>query len=88
MSQVARIESSAAARPASGLAPLARILLGAVAFSAVAGVADAVIIGTRMIQVLDEGDVDSAPERAASFIGEIRAAIDQTSLRTTPQGQN
>jgi tryptophan synthase alpha chain len=50
--------------------------------AAVAGVADAVIIGTRMIQVLDDGDVPSAPERAASFISGIRAAIDETVRET------
>lgn len=45
--------------------------------AAVARIADAVIIGTRMIQVLDDGEGASAPERAGSFIAGIRAAIDQ-----------
>ncbi len=56
--------------------------------SAVASVADAVIIGTRMIQVLDDGDAGLAPERAASFIGEVRTAIDQAVVRATPQEQD
>jgi tryptophan synthase alpha chain len=50
--------------------------------AAVAGVADAVIIGTRMIQILDDGDVPAAPARAASFISGIRAAIDETVRET------
>jgi len=50
--------------------------------AAVAEVADAVIIGTRMIQVLDDGEATSAPERAASFIAEVRAAIDQVAPDT------
>jgi tryptophan synthase alpha chain len=45
--------------------------------AAVARVADAVIIGTKMIQILEDGQADSGPRRAASFIAEIRAAIDQ-----------
>jgi hypothetical protein len=44
MSQVVRIDSSASARRTSGLAPLARILLGAVAISAVAGVAAVTVL--------------------------------------------
>ncbi len=43
---------------------------------AIAQIADAVIIGTRMIEVLDAGDPAQAPERAATFIAGIRAAID------------
>jgi tryptophan synthase alpha chain len=44
--------------------------------SAVAQVADAVIIGTRMIQLLEDGPAESAPERVGAFIAEVRAAID------------
>lgn len=42
----------------------------------VAQSADAVIIGSRMIQVLDDGDVAQATTRAGVFISEIRAALD------------
>jgi len=41
-----------------------------------------VIIGSRMIQVLEEGDVAGAPQRAARFIASIREALDQL----TPAG--
>jgi tryptophan synthase alpha chain len=44
--------------------------------AAVARCADAVIIGTRMIQVLDDGDPADAPQRAGAFLAGIRAAID------------
>jgi tryptophan synthase alpha chain len=39
-------------------------------------VADAVIIGTRMIQVLEEGDAAGAAERAQAFTAGIRQALD------------
>jgi len=44
--------------------------------SAVAQVADAVIIGTRMIQLLEDGPSEGAPARVSAFISEVRAAID------------
>jgi len=44
--------------------------------AAVARVADAVIIGTRMIQLLEEGPAEGAASRVGDFIAEIRAAID------------
>lgn len=44
---------------------------------AIAGFADAVIIGTRMIEVLDDGPAEDAPRRAAEFIASVREAIDQ-----------
>jgi tryptophan synthase alpha chain len=44
---------------------------------AVAESADAVIIGTRLIQVLEDGDVAGAAGRAGEFIGVIRRALDQ-----------
>jgi tryptophan synthase alpha chain len=44
---------------------------------AIGGFADAVIIGTRMIQVLDDGPPAQAAERAARFIGSVRAALDR-----------
>lgn len=43
---------------------------------AVARHADAVIIGTKMIQVVEDGDVAQAPTRAGRFMAEIRAALD------------
>ena len=43
---------------------------------AVSGVADAVIIGTKMIQLLEEGDASGAPARVAGFIASVRASID------------
>ena len=43
---------------------------------AVAQVADAVVIGSRLIQLLEEQSRDAAPETARAFIGEIRAAMD------------
>lgn len=44
---------------------------------AIAMHADAVIIGSRMIQVLEDGDPAKAPERAGAFIAGIRAALDE-----------
>ena len=43
---------------------------------AIASHADAVIIGTRMIQVLDDGPPEGAAARAAAFIASVRAALD------------
>ena len=43
---------------------------------AVSQVADAVIIGTRMIQVLEDGEAAGAAARAGEFIAGIRAALD------------
>jgi tryptophan synthase alpha chain len=43
---------------------------------AVGAVSDAVIIGSRMIQLLEEGDVSSAPARAKAFMNEVRVALD------------
>jgi tryptophan synthase alpha chain len=38
--------------------------------------ADAVIIGTRMIQLLEDGPSEAAPARAGQFIASVRAALD------------
>jgi len=38
--------------------------------------ADAVIIGTRMIQILEEGAPEGAPQRVGEFIASVRAALD------------
>lgn len=44
---------------------------------AIATHADAVIIGSRMIQLLEDGEPAGAPARAAAFIAEVRAALDE-----------
>ena len=43
---------------------------------AVAQVADAVVIGTRLIQILETQTRDNAPAAARAFMAEIRAAMD------------
>jgi len=45
---------------------------------AIAQAADAVIIGTRMIQVLEEGPPERAAERAGRFVADVRGALDGT----------
>ncbi len=52
---------------------------------AVAQVADAVIIGTRMIQILEDGDPAGAAERVRVFTAGVRAALDAPGL---PAGKN
>ena len=44
---------------------------------AIAEHADAVIIGSRMIQILEDGEPAGAPQRAAAFIAQVRAALDE-----------
>ncbi len=44
---------------------------------AIAANADAVIIGSRMIQLLEDGAVDGALDRAREFITGVRAALDE-----------
>ncbi len=43
---------------------------------AVAQCADAVVIGSRLVQLLEAGPVDNAPAAARDFMREIRAALD------------
>lgn len=43
---------------------------------AIAAGADAVVIGTRLIQELDAGDAADAPARAKAFVAGIRGALD------------
>jgi len=43
---------------------------------AIAANADAVIIGSRMIQLLEDGPIDGAPARARDFIASVRSALD------------
>ncbi|AMM17128.1 tryptophan synthase subunit alpha [Burkholderia sp. PAMC 28687] len=42
----------------------------------VADVSDAVVIGSRLVQLLEEASPDTAAEKLTSFIAEIRAALD------------
>jgi len=49
---------------------------------AVARVADAVVIGTRLIQILESKSRDNAPPAARAFMAEIRSALDEI----TPEG--
>jgi tryptophan synthase alpha chain len=44
---------------------------------AIAAVADAVVIGSRLIQEMEQAAPAAAPERAAAFLGGIRAALDR-----------
>lgn len=44
---------------------------------AIASVADAVVIGSRLVQLLEDAPRDQAVQSLRSFIGEIRAALDQ-----------
>ena len=44
---------------------------------AIAQHADAIVIGSRLIQELDAGSVDSAPERLRLFVHDIRLAMDR-----------
>ncbi len=51
---------------------------------AVARAADAVIIGTRTIEVLRDGPAEQAPQRAREFVASIRAALDAPEASSTP----
>ena len=44
---------------------------------AVGAVADAVVIGTRLIQILESQTRDNAAPAAQAFMAEIRAALDR-----------
>ena len=48
---------------------------------AVGAVADAVVIGTRLVQILETQTRENAPSAARQFMAEIRAALD-----SLPQG--
>lgn len=45
----------------------------------IASFADAVVIGSRLIEVLEDGDAASAPQRARQWLSGIREAIDAVS---------
>ena len=51
---------------------------------AVAEASDAVIIGTRTIELLEDGPPEGAAERARSFMAGIRAALDAPARRPNP----
>jgi len=40
-------------------------------------VADAVVVGTRIVQEIAEGPAEAAPERVRKLLGEFRAAMDE-----------
>ena len=42
----------------------------------IAAVADAVVIGSRLIEEIESGDAHTAPQRVTDFLGGIRAAMD------------
>ena len=44
--------------------------------ASVAGAADGVIIGSRLMRLVEEGAVADAPRRVGAFLGSVRAAID------------
>lgn len=46
---------------------------------AIAAHADAVVIGSRIIQEIENGPADTAPERAGRWLASIRAALDSMS---------
>jgi tryptophan synthase alpha chain len=48
--------------------------------------ADAVIIGSALIQEIEQGGAEGALERAAAFIGGIRAALDRPAVRAHARG--
>lgn len=49
---------------------------------AIAQQADGVIIGSRMIQLLEDGPPEGAPQRAGEFIAGVRAALDTLAPRS------
>jgi tryptophan synthase alpha chain len=48
----------------------------------IAAIADAVVIGTRVIEIVDDGPESDAARRLEAFMGEIRSAIDVARDRT------
>jgi tryptophan synthase alpha chain len=48
---------------------------------AIAAHADAVVIGSRIIQEMEAGPAEQAPERAAAWLGTIRRAVDKVAKR-------
>ncbi len=54
--------------------------------AAIAGIADAVVIGTRVIQIVGDGEASSAAGRLEAFVREIRGAIDAVDRSTLAGG--
>ncbi|NWG30040.1 MAG: tryptophan synthase subunit alpha [Rhodocyclaceae bacterium] len=48
----------------------------------IARVADAVVIGSRIIEIIEQGPPQEAPARVAAFLREVRAAMDATNGET------
>jgi len=48
---------------------------------AIAAHADAVVIGSRIIEEIERGPADDAPARAGAWLATIRAAVDQVAKR-------
>jgi len=46
----------------------------------IAGFADAVIVGSAIVRLLEEGDAERAPARVAAFVAELRAAMRQAAV--------
>lgn len=42
----------------------------------IASQADGIVIGSRLIEIIEQGSIEEAPERAGAFLREIRAALD------------
>ncbi len=53
---------------------------------AVAGAADGVIVGTRTIEVVRDGSVQQAPQRAREFMASLRAALDEAACAAHESG--
>ncbi|MFN6961194.1 MAG: tryptophan synthase subunit alpha, partial [Rhodocyclaceae bacterium] len=45
----------------------------------IARVADAVVIGSRIIEIIEQGPAEDAPLRVTGFLREVRAAMDAAS---------
>jgi tryptophan synthase alpha chain len=54
---------------------------------AIAKVADAVIIGARLIQEIENGSAQDAPRRAGAWLAGIRAALDDVATTATARGE-
>lgn len=54
----------------------------AVSAARIARVADAVVIGSRIIEIIEQGPPEQAPARVEAFLREIRTAIDAASQET------
>jgi tryptophan synthase alpha chain len=46
----------------------------------IAGFADAVIVGSAIVRLLEEGDAERAPARVAAFVAELRGGMRQAAV--------